>query len=101
MLGYQKKKLELIEEEIHNALDDLQEHFNILLEETDYWYEILTEDKYVKFITDYILKKNKIKYLNENEIHKVIYNNAHQEIIGKEQVISLKSKTNDKPSDTE
>ena len=81
MLGYQKKKLELIEEEIHNALDDLQEHFNILLEETDYWYEILTEDKYVKFITDYILKKNKIKYLNENEIHKVIYNNAHQEII--------------------
>ena len=34
MLGYQKKKLELIEEEIHNALDDLQEHFNILLEES-------------------------------------------------------------------
>ena len=40
MLGYEKKKRDEIEQEIHNALDDLQEHFNVSLDETDYWYEI-------------------------------------------------------------
>ena len=101
MLGYEKKKRDEIEQEIHNALDDLQEHFNVLLDETDYWYEILSKDKYIKFITNYILKKNNIKHINENDIHKIIYGNTLNEVKDKQQVVNLKSKTNDKPSDTE
>ena len=52
MLGYEKKKRDEIEQEIQKALEDLQEHFNVSLDETDYWYEILSKDKYIKFITN-------------------------------------------------
>ena len=47
-----------------------------------------------------------VKYLTNNKVRNQNIINTiddiyEQEVIGKEQVISLKSKTNDKPSDTE
>ena len=101
-VGYQKKRLADIEHEIHQALEDLQEQFNISLDETDYWFEILSKDKYVKFITDYILKKGNIENISKNEIQKVIYDHTIQEV-GLKSNLQKKSQgdENDKPSDTE
>jgi len=101
-MGYYKKRLANIEHEIHNALKDLQEQFNTSLDETDYWFEILSKDKYVKFITDYILKKGNIENISRNEIQKVIYNHTIQEVKLKSNLRKkLQGDGNDKPSDTE